>query len=436
MLRTIGFYVQRTLKFFKESYLFVAIGASKDYFKHSMYRENMTLSDKFQKNGIYALYLTCFTCLFSTALTAFFSIIMLVCWLASGTFKNIPLIIKDNPITFLGIVFCAFLLIGVVFSPASFEMSLDFFKKYRVLLLILIVLSLTKGQSDIGRNIVNALLLGYLLVLVNAYLVDSGLISMNKLALKRCGGGFLVIFAYLVLQRAMLEKNRRFLWGGFFLVICYDIFFILNTRTGWLIFIALTILFLFQYFSIKEKIIFCVVSVFLLVGIFYTSHSVRSRVNQTIQNLQRYDAVEQNSRTSLGVRLDWYRNSIELIKGKPVFGYGTGAYETAQKDLIEGTSTMPTTDPHNEFFLITIQIGIVGVAVLLALFIDPIIRSFKLIRRKETAQAFALQATVLFLFIGCFFNSWLLSSIPSHIFAFLIIAFYPIRDIHCQSGVP
>ena len=65
-------------------------------------------------------------------------------------------------------------------------------------------------------NIVNALLLGYLFVLVNDYLVDFGLITMNKLALKRYGGGFLVIFAYLVLQRSMLEKKRRFCGVVFF----------------------------------------------------------------------------------------------------------------------------------------------------------------------------------------------------------------------------
>jgi O-antigen ligase len=388
----------------------------------------MTLSDKFQKTGIYALYLTCFTCFFSSALTAIFSVIMLVCWLASGSFKNIPLIIKENSMAFLGIVFCALLLIGMVYSPAPLEVSLDFFKKYRVLLFIPIVLSLTKGQPNMARNIVNALLLGYFLVLVNDFLVDFGLISMNKFAFVRYGGGFLVIFAYLVLQRAMLEKNRRFLWGGFFIAISYHIFFVLITRTGWLVFIALTVLFIVQYFTLKKQLILFLGALFLLTGVFQTSHSVRSRVDLTIQNLQNYDAAKLNSIDSVGVRLDWYQISIELIKKKPVFGYGTGAYEAAQRPLVEGTSTMSATDPHNEFLLTAVQIGLVGLSVLLSLFIDPLLRSFKLIRRKEVSQAFALQATALFLFTGCFLNSWLLSTIPSHIFAFLIVAFYPIRE--------
>jgi O-antigen ligase len=285
-----------------------------------------------------------------------------------------------------------------------------------------------------GRNIVNALLFGYLLALINDYLVDFDLISMNKLALKRYGGGFLVIFAYLVLQRSMLEKELRFFWGGFFLVISYHIFFILNTRTGWLIFIALTGLFIFQYFSIKKQLIFYLLSLVLLSGVFYTSHSVRSRVGQTIQNLQNYDMEHLNSRDSVGLRLDWYKSSIELIKKKPVFGYGTGAYEIAQKPIVEGTSIMPTTDPHNEFLLTALQIGLVGLSVLLSLFLDPLLRSFKLIRHKEETQAFALQATVLFLFMGCFLNSWLLSTMPSHIFAFLIVAFYPIQKASIKES--
>jgi O-antigen ligase len=388
----------------------------------------MTLSDTFQKYGVYALYLTCVTCFFSSALTAIFSVLMLVCWLASGRFKNILLVIKENFIALLGIAFCALLLIGIVYSPAPFEVSLDFFKKYRVLLFIPILLSLTKGKPNIARNIVNALLCGYLFVLVNDYLVDFGLISMNKFAFKRYGGGFLVIFAYLVMQRAILKKNRRFLWGGFFLAIGYHIFFILNTRTGWLVFIALVALFIVQYVTLKKQLIFFTVSAFLLIGVFQTSHSVRSRVDETIQNLQEYDTRKQNSRNSVGLRLDWYISSVQLIKEKPVFGYGTGAFGTAHKSLVKGTSLEPATDPHNEFLLTTVQIGFVGLSVLLALFLDPILRSFKLIRCKENAQAFALQATVLFLFAGCFLNSWLLSTMPSHIFAFLIVAFYPVRN--------
>jgi O-antigen ligase len=381
-----------------------------------------------QKYGIYALYLTCFSCIFSSSLTSIFSVVMIVCWLVSGTYKNIHVIIKENPVTIFCIAYCCLLLIGIFYSPASLSDSLDYFKKYRVLLFIPIVLSLTMGRHNVSRNIVNALLLGYLFVLINAYLVDFSLLEPNALSLKRRGGGFLVIFAYLVLQRALLEKELRFLWGGFFLAICYDIFFILNTRTGWVIFIGLALLFFMQNFSIKKQLLFFVLAACIGVGIFYTSDIFEERISTTLHNLKNYDAEEKNASSSLGLRLDWYQNSIALIKEKPLWGYGTGSFEIAQKPLIEGKNTQATGDPHNEYFLTAVQIGLVGCLVLLLLLIDPVVRSFKLLLLKKQEKAFALQATVLFLVIGCFFNSWLLTSKPSHIFAFLIIAFYPIRD--------
>lgn len=384
------------------------------------------MSANFQRYGIYALYLTCFSCLLSSSLLSIFSVLMIVCWLGSGTPKNIFDIVRENSIAIIGIIFCGLLLLGICYSPAPFEDSLDFFKRYRTLLYIPIVLSLTMGKSNIARNIVNAFLLGYGVVLLNAYLVNFNLIEPNHLSDLRRGGGFLVIFAYLVLQRAFIDTRFRWLWIGFFFIICYDIFFILNTRTGWLIFICLSLLFVVQHFSSKYQLIAVVFVVMLGGGIFFTSHSVQQRIDLTIHSLQQYDAKSQNSQNDgAGLRLDWYQNSIELIKERPLFGYGTGAFEIAQKALIEGRTTQPTTDPHNEYLLTSVQLGLVGGFVLLLIFIDPVIRSFKLLSSGNRQQAFALQATVVFLFIGCFLNSWLLSSIPSHIFAFLIAAFYP-----------
>lgn len=388
----------------------------------------MTKFEKLKEYGIYFAYLTCFTCMFSTALTSTFSILMVLCWIASGAFKNLPEIINKNSITIIGIAFNILLLIGVIYSPATIEMSLDFLKKYRVLLFIPILISLTEGNSNTGKNIVAALLLGYFLIIANTYLVEFGLIEMNKLAYKRFTGGFQVIFAYLVLQKIVTEKKYAILWGILFFVISYDIFFTLQNRTGWLIFIALTVLFIFQHFSIKKQFIFYAVSFCLLIVVFNTSDIVQNRVDQTIQNLKNYDIEKKASRTSIGLRLDWYQNSFELIKEKPIFGYGTGAYQAAQRKLLDKFSTSPTTEPHNEFLLTTVQIGLVGLAVFLALFIDPLLRSFQLIRLKKDAQAYALQATILYLFLGCLLNSWLLATVPSHIFFFLIVAFYPIRE--------
>jgi O-antigen ligase len=39
--------------------------------------------------------------------------------------------------------------------------------------------------------------------------------------------------------------------------------------------------------------------------------------------------------------------------------------------------------PHNEYRLTIVQIGLVGLSVMLLLFIDPVVRSFRLLTLKE-----------------------------------------------------
>ncbi len=394
-----------------------------------MTTQESTSTERWRQYGIYALYLTCFSCLLSTSLTALFSAVMFLCWLTSGSYKNIPDILRENSITIFAVIFCSLLLLGVWYSPASLYESLSFFKKYRLLLFIPITLSLTRGCAEVPRRIVNAFLLGYLVVLINAYLVHFHFLEPNHYSIMRGGGGFLVIFAYLAGQRAVQDTSRRFLWAALFLVISYDVFFILYTRTGWLISIALALLFVVQHFPLKQLGISLMLIVLLALGIFYTSPSVQLQFDMTSKSLHSYQPKEKNARTSLGLRLDWYQNSIDLIKEKPLFGYGTGSYATVQHKLIAGSDTEAATDPHNEYLLTAVQIGLVGCVVLLLFLVDPLVRSYRLLLLKQREQAFALQATILSLIIGCFFNSWLLSTLPSHIFVFLIVAFYPIRHV-------
>ena len=380
------------------------------------------------KLATYSLYCVCFFVFFSTALTAIFSALMLIFWFVSGTWKNITEIVEENPITKLAFFLFLLFFVGVFYSQAPLEDALDFFKKNRGLLCIPIVISLCREDHRIGSNVIYAFFIGYSALLINAYLVDFSLIPSNKFAYDRHGGGFLVIFAYLTMQHIVLDKKRRYYWIGFFTIIFYDLFFILNTRTGWVLFVSLSLLFLAQYFSLKKQLIFTLSLVLACIITYQFSSSFHYEIHKTITSLKTYNIKAQNSKTDLGVRLDWYQNSIELIKKKPLLGYGTGSFLEAQEDIIKGKDTVPSSDPHNEYLLVGVQIGMVGVVFFLLVLFEPILHSFKLTRANQHHQAYALQAVVAFLAVGCLFNSWLLTSIPSDIFAILLAVFYPFPE--------
>lgn len=377
-----------------------------------------------QKYAIYSLYTSCIFALFSSSLLAIFSILMVILWIGSGKFKNLPTICKDKPVCIVAIIYVLLLFIGIFYSPAPLEDALDFFKGYRILLFIPIILSLADKQDTVQEKILTFFIAGYFLLIINALLVFTGIIEPNKFSIDRHGGGFIAIFPYLAMQSFLQSKTKNWLWLGIFLITSFDLFFMTNTRTGWIIYIALMGLLFLQYLSFKKQIIAGALAIVAAFSIYQASDRVQHRVHQTITNVEKYNPESGSAKTSIGYRLDWYLNSLELIPKKPIFGYGTGSFSTVQKQLIEGRKTRPSPDPHNEYLLTTVQIGLLGLFTFLLLLLIPIYDSMRYIKKGAITQAYRLQAIIVFIAVGCLANSWLLSSIPSHVFAILLAAFY------------
>jgi O-antigen ligase len=80
--------------------------------------------------------------------------------------------------------------------------------------------------------------------------------------------------------------------------------------------------------------------------------------------LNEMEHVEQSpTQTSMGWRLVMWRNAVELIGEHPIFGVGTGSFETAYRAQVRGEAgwkSDPTNDPHNQYLKLWAEQGIVG----------------------------------------------------------------------------
>jgi O-antigen ligase len=81
-------------------------------------------------------------------------------------------------------------------------------------------------------------------------------------------------------------------------------------------------------------------------------------------------------KTSAGLRIEFWLRSIGFIATAPVFGHGTGSISAQfrqaaadQTDVKGGTST----NPHNQTFAVAIQLGLVGTAVLFAMWLSHLL---------------------------------------------------------------
>ena len=66
--------------------------------------------------------------------------------------------------------------------------------------------------------------------------------------------------------------------------------------------------------------------------------------------------------------MDYYTNSLAIIRDHPLFGVGTGGFEKAYDEKIRNTAMASSNNPHNQYLLITVQLGVLGLALLLYLF--------------------------------------------------------------------
>lgn len=105
-----------------------------------------------------------------------------------------------------------------------------------------------------------------------------------------------------------------------------------------------------------------------LAGVFWASSPyLRVRVWALGQEIYFYE--HQDAATSAGARLEFWKKSLRFVAAAPILGHGTGSIgEEFRASLSgEGASAIMSDNPHQQTLTVAIQLGLVGVAVLFAL---------------------------------------------------------------------
>ena len=372
--------------------------------------------------GVWAVIGTCFFIPLSTSLMDICSALVVLFWLFSGRALLLPRMLRRNHVLFLSSGLFLLFVAGLYFSPADLSYSLSILMKYRELLLLPIAATLLADDEKAVLRAENAFLAGAILLLLISYAMAFSLIPSakygNSLLFHITHSFFMAILSFWALQRAIDSEHRRYTWLLVFAAATINIIFLAPGRTGMLAFAVLMFLALMQRISPKGRLVGCLLF-FLIIPIgFFTSDNISSRVQQALQDIIHYEPGF--SRTSLGMRLDWWGNSLKLIDEKPVFGHGTGSFAVKQKELIKGTMTKPTDNPHNEYLFIGVQLGYSG----LALFIALLLSQWRCAAGLAPQRRFLLQGVVLTMAIGCMMNSFLFDSHQGHFYAFISALFF------------
>ncbi len=387
--------------------------------------KSSSLYQFFFSAGLFFLYLCCFFLPVSSSAMTISSAGMVLCWLLCREYKKLPQLIRTNRILWPPLLLFAMLFIGLFYSSAGWQESLVIFKKYRELFYFIIVFSFLQTARNNSTGFLSALNARYVLLagmttlMLISYAMYFGWIPEEKAGSSTIHhithSFFMAMLSFWIVQEFAngIEQKRgapNFLLLPIFILATINIFFISLGRSGMVVYIILLVLSAVQRLKPRQTVISLLLVCGLLAGIYHNSENAATRIDAAIRDIQTYNPGA--SRSSLGMRFDWWQNSVTLIKKAPLTGYGTGSFATEQKTLTRGTATQISDNPHNEYLMLGVQLGIPGIVAFFILLTSLFSFSFSLPEGSRNM----LQGTVLAFAWGCLANSWLLDSHPSHFF--------------------
>ena len=377
---------------------------------------------------------------FSTALMNIFIFLTLIFVLFTGNLKNNLIMVWENPVSKVALILFFLLTLSLSWTIDSSQ-AIDVLKKYNELWYIALILPLF--NSDRRRNIgIKAYLISMGIVLFGVYLIYFEVILPIDWTLKEISIHFNIngfsshILTNILMAFAMFISAHKSVLSRSFFKVPYIIIFIFSAyyvlfisigTSGQILAISLIILFLFQHTGVRSLLL--IPGIFFLIAfIAFFNRSFYENVrtfgeNNSIQFVvekmqDRYHHLTTTDTAGNNTRPQIYLHSLKLIRDELWFGTGVGSFKEAlriKQPKFYAVATIGRKNPHNEYLMIAVQLGAIGLFVLLYLFYTQAASSDR-IREKE--YKYIAQGLVVLIIIGCMGNSMLLDSKEGHFWAF------------------
>jgi len=200
--------------------------------------------------------------------------------------------------------------------------------------------------------------------------------------------------------------------------------FFINSRTGYLVlileFLILSVGLAYVYFKEKLQQHFFYNFGFILAAAVLSFGIAQSTLKQEMEKstsntygtvTDRLASIGDQSDASGNIRLQYWKLSWDLIKEKPLRGHGYGTYKLVS---VPGVNKLQnegvySKHPHNDFFEIAVESGLVNVAIYLAIFVLAFIYTLCLLFSGKSTLRIRVVALIAFAtfagyFVDAFFN--------------------------------
>jgi len=320
-----------------------------------------------------------FTIPISTAADNILLYLALLFLLLGGDYRHKLRSIIANPVAVAALLLVGALLLGGLCGEGAWSDVRHYWRKYAPLLSIALLILLFQDKPS-REYALAGFMLAMALTLFLSCLIAAGVFADHgwfegsvdnafvfKLHITQ--NVFMAFFAYALALKARhaVEAKWRMLFGAAALLAAYNVLFMVGGRTGYVVLAVLLVYFCFRWLRWKGLALAALAGITVAGAGYLASDTLRERVDLVIHETAAWQP-GQGATSSSGLRMDYWSNSLRIIRDHPLFGVGTGGFEKAYAAKIQGTQMKPSNNPHNQYLLITAQLGLVGLALLLYLF--------------------------------------------------------------------
>ncbi len=322
--------------------------------------------------------LLAFSLALSTSAISILAIVILLLWLVDGRFAEKFAEIFSNPVVVAVLAFLTVLVLGLLWSP-DVGAGLEVIRaRWKIALLPVFLTAIRPQGEKLYFNFFLAGLTAAMCITFLAWfdLIHFGGLTPTHLTRKTSHTVYNPLLAfgiYLVLHEAIWGVRK----AGFRVALCVlagvMIFnmFITEGRAGQLVFFVLMVLLLFQVFHrnrLQAVLAVCLLLPALFAAGYFFSPVFQQRVDTACTEISQF---KENPDTSVGLRLLFWQNSLEIIRQHPWLGIGTGGFPIAYAwtNWAKSPWHIATDNPHNQYLLVAATLGIPGILTLMLIFV-------------------------------------------------------------------
>lgn len=276
------------------------------------------------------------------------------------------------------LAFYAMILIGLLYSIAPSGTAGSMASGWRKLLLLPLALAL----FDDGRwkfRFLSAFTAAMAICAIASFIVlvlhiDVPIAAMEPGILLRNHATQGMVFAVAAFGAALMAlevtwRKYRPLFIAETILLIANVILVSTGRSGYLVLLICTLTGLIGWIFNKHRpgfkeLALAGLAAILVVGALFVAPSSRERIALAIREVQQYNQATEV--TSMGIRVIFWKNTIELIGERPLLGYGTGAFGEAYGHKVAGRTGVagtPAGDPHNQYMKIAAEHGLIGLGI-------------------------------------------------------------------------